>query len=157
MGARTHTPPRSPGAFARFFPGDFGLTRRTNGSARGISLQHNFNRGVFTRLQSFPNVQAPMLARPPDCAYRCSSESTGQPGRLHHAMNLGLPPRNCGIATCLNRAIGTAGLSPAGLWPCRPLQVRYTLPTVKVDLVRRLPVEGSMRKDFVMLADIPTN
>ena len=30
-------------------------------------------------------------------------------------------PRNCGIATCLNRATDTAGLSPAGPWPCRPL------------------------------------
>jgi hypothetical protein len=33
-----------------------------------------------------------------------------------------LPFLNCGIATRLNRAIGAAGLSPAGLWPCRPLQ-----------------------------------
>ena len=28
---------------------------------------------------------------------------------------------SCGIATCLNRAIDMAGLSPAGLQPCRPL------------------------------------
>lgn len=28
---------------------------------------------------------------------------------------------NCGIATWLNRTIVTAGLSPAGLRPCRPL------------------------------------
>ena len=27
----------------------------------------------------------------------------GQPGRLHHAMNMGLPPTNRGIATCPNR------------------------------------------------------
>ena len=37
----------------------------------------------------------------------------------------------CGIATCLNRAIGMAGLSPAGLRPCRPLPrtVRDSLPS----------------------------
>jgi len=35
----------------------------------------------------------------------------------------------CGIATCLNRAIGMAGLSPAGLQPCRllPRTVREPL------------------------------
>ncbi len=43
---------------------------------------------------------------------------------------------NCGIATCLNRAIGMAGLSPAGLQPCRllPRSVRerliHTAPTL---------------------------
>ena len=39
----------------------------------------------------------------------------GQLGLLHHAMNIGLPTMNCGIATYLNRAIGTAGLSLTGL------------------------------------------
>ena len=34
---------------------------------------------------------------------------------------LGVTPKNRGIATCLNRAIGTTGLSPARLRPCRPL------------------------------------
>ena len=33
----------------------------------------------------------------------------------------GVAPVSCGIATCLSRAIGTAGLPPARLWPCRPL------------------------------------
>jgi hypothetical protein len=99
----------------------------------------------FTGLQSFAYVQAPILARPPDCTHRCSSQmanvaassslpmsfkhlgrcpleiSTGQPGRLHHVMNMGLPLMNCGIATRLNRAIVTTGLSPAELRPCRPL------------------------------------
>jgi hypothetical protein len=75
----------------------------------------------FSRLQSFRYVQAPILARPPGCTHRCGSMSTGQPGRLHHAMNMRLPVMNRGIATCLNRATGTAGLSPAGSRPCRPL------------------------------------
>ena len=64
-----------------------------------------------------------MLARPPDCTYRNGSMATGQPGRLHHAMNSGLPSKNCGIATCMNRAICMAELSSAGLWPCRPLHL----------------------------------
>lgn len=72
-------------------------------------------------LQSFLYVQAPILARPPDCTHRCGSKSTGQPGRLHHAMKMWLPITNCGIASCPTRAIDTAGLSPAGLRPCRPL------------------------------------
>ena len=37
----------------------------------------------------------------------------------------GITPRSCGIATCLIRAIGTVGLSPTGLWPCRPLPLRH--------------------------------
>ena len=32
-----------------------------------------------------------------------------------------LPAQSTGIATCLKRAIGTAGLAPAGLQPCRLL------------------------------------
>ena len=72
-------------------------------------------------LQSFLYVQAPTLARPPDRAHRGGSMSSGRLGRLHHAMDERLPCSNCGIATCLNRATDMAGLSPAGLWPCRPL------------------------------------
>src|SRR4029434_3892776 len=45
----------------------------------------------------------------------------GQPGRLHHAMDVWLPSTNCGIATYPNRAMGMTGLSPARLRPCRPL------------------------------------
>ncbi len=96
-------------------------------------------------LQSFTDVQAPILARPPDCTYRCDSQMvnldaprilpmsfkhlgrcpleffTEQPGRLRHAMNMWLPIMNCGIASCLIRAIDTTGLSPVELRPCRPL------------------------------------
>ena len=72
-------------------------------------------------LQSFTHVQAPILARPPGCTHRCGTLPTGQPGRIHHAMNMRLPVMNRGIATRLNRAIDAAGLSPAGLWSYRPL------------------------------------
>jgi len=49
------------------------------------------------------------------------AQSPGRLGRLHHAMNMWLPIMNRGIATCLNRAIGTTGLSPDRLRPFRPL------------------------------------
>jgi len=46
-------------------------------------------------------------------------------------MNVWLPTTNCGIATCLNRAIGTTGLSPVRLRPSRPLHARdCRVPTV---------------------------
>jgi hypothetical protein len=38
--------------------------------------------------------------------------------------------------------------------PCE--LVRHTLPAAKLDLVRRLPIEGCMRKDFVVLVHVPT-
>jgi len=50
-----------------------------------------FPQGILSRLQTFAAfentkaLQAPTLARPPDCAHRWSSESSWQPGRLHHA------------------------------------------------------------------------
>ena len=78
--------------------------------------------GTFSRLQTFHYVQAPILARPPDCTHRYGSNSIGRPGRLHHAWLGWLPAPRCGIATCPTRAIDTAGLSPAGLQPCRLLR-----------------------------------
>jgi len=55
--------------------------------------------GDISGLQTFRNVQAPILARPPGCTYRCKTNPTRQPGRLHHAMDVWLPYTNCGIAT----------------------------------------------------------
>ncbi len=43
-------------------------------------------------------------------------------GRLHHAPLGWLPAPSCGIATYPNRATETAGLSLAGLQPCRLLR-----------------------------------
>lgn len=52
-------------------------------------------RGISGR-QSFDYLQAPQLARPPDCTYRSQddvySRPAEQPGLLHHAMNMELPP-----------------------------------------------------------------
>jgi hypothetical protein len=94
----------------------------------GIGTPNNHRNATSTvenpsRPQSFRYVRAPTLARPPDSTHRWSV-ATRRPGRLRHAMNRRLPSLSRGIATCLNRAIGTAGLSPAGLWPCRPLPIR---------------------------------
>jgi hypothetical protein len=93
-GAWTRTPPRSTGAHTRFFPADIGLTSLLTRSAHGISLQSSFHRGSLSGLQSFANVQAPPLVRPPGCSHRRAGflPVTGRPGRLHHAMCTGLPP-----------------------------------------------------------------
>jgi len=77
---------------------------------------------LISGLQSFHYVQAPILARPSGCTHHWTSNCPGRPSRLHHASPGWLPIPRCGIATCLNRAIGTAGLSPAGLRPCRLLR-----------------------------------
>ena len=53
----------------------------------------NFSDEQISGLQSFRYVQAPTLARPPDCSHRRGSSPSGRPGRLHHAMNVRLPTR----------------------------------------------------------------
>ena len=77
---------------------------------------------IISGLQSFRYVQAPMLARPSGCTHHRATVHPGRPGRLHHAEPMWLPAMGCDIATCLNRATGTAGLAPAGSRPCRPLR-----------------------------------
>lgn len=150
-GAWTRTPPRPTGALARFFPVDDGLTSVLTDSARGTSLHCDFSRGYLTGLQSFTNVQAPMLARPPDRTHRSCAPSQFVPSErrmatflrawicfpatpnavffLHSWAARPFTPRNacfvtiagCGIATCSFRATNTVGLSPTGLQPCRLL------------------------------------
>lgn len=74
IGAWTHTPLRFSGAFTRFFPENIGLTLGQRGSAckYPIIIKQFPMMNQFPRLQSFTNVQAPILACPPDCSYRCS-------------------------------------------------------------------------------------
>lgn len=115
----------SSGALTRFFPTNFDLTLHATSSARWPSRHDsNVHDEHISGLQSFDHLQAPPLARPPDCSYRRSTQPSGQPGRLRHAMHVWLPITNCGIATCLNRAIDTTGLSPVRLRPYRPLHAR---------------------------------
>ena len=49
---------------------------------------------------------------------------------------------NCGIATCLNRATGMAGLSPAGLQPCRLLRPPLVIVTYLEFLEAYLTSDG---------------
>ena len=79
----------------------------------------------FSGLQSFANVQAPQLARPPGCTHRW--HLPGRPGLLHHAGPASLPNTGSGIATYPTRAIGTAGLAPARLYSCRLLSPSLAL------------------------------
>jgi len=81
--------------------------------------------GYLSGLQSFTHVQAPQLARPPGCTHRKTSMCLGRPGRLRHAKPLTVACQSSGIATCLNRVTGTAGLAPAGLRPCRLLMTPF--------------------------------
>jgi len=66
--------PRSipPVLFCPFLPGEH--RPHLSGQRFGLlnSLQCNFNRVLISRLQPFLYVQAPMLARPPGCTYRCN-------------------------------------------------------------------------------------
>jgi hypothetical protein len=86
VGAWTPTPRCPPGALARFFPGDDGLTPILTSSAHTDYPGNAPSTGThFSGLQSVRNVQAPTLASPPGCTHRRSSKPPGQPGRLHHA------------------------------------------------------------------------
>ena len=66
---------------------------------------------------------------------------------------------NSGIATCLNRAIGTTGLAPAGLRPCRLLrrpgrrkkQNRETLNTENLSRFERIVWMAVFRKKLKRL------
>jgi hypothetical protein len=71
IGAWTPTPWCSSGALARFFPEDIGLTFGDRRSAHQTIPAMQLQQGAdITGLQSFSYVQAPILARPPDCTYR---------------------------------------------------------------------------------------
>jgi hypothetical protein len=82
---------------------------------------------IISGLQSFRYVQAPILALPSGCSHHWAKIYSGRPGILRHAELMRLPNMSCGIATCLNRVIGTTGLPPAGLRPCRLLPEPYHL------------------------------
>jgi len=122
IGAWTRTPPHFPGALARFFPENIGLTLVKRGSARW-NAHHNSN---FHDGHHFRGCSHSFMFRLPylldlQVAPTSTASAIGQPGRLHHAMNVWLPYTNRGIATYPNRAIDMAGLSPARLRPFRPL------------------------------------
>ena len=86
----------------------------------------------------------PRLLDPP-VAPTAGLSASGRPSRLHHAELGWLPAPSSGIATCPSRATDTAGLSPAGLQPCRLLLVRGRRRRVRVTAVAKgpkVPVAG---------------
>jgi hypothetical protein len=72
---------------------------------------------VFSRLQPFVNLQAPILAWPTDCSDHQGTVSLRPPGRIHRAVPAPLPVTSSGIATCPNRTIDTTGLVRASALP----------------------------------------
>ena len=120
IGAWTLTPRHFFGALARFFPKNIGLTLDLRGSARSDSRQYTtLMAHAFRGCSHFFMFRLPHLLGPP--VVPTAGTSSRAAGPFTPRNGLGVTPKNCGIATCLNRAIGTAGLSPARLWPCRPL------------------------------------
>ena len=78
VGAWTPTPRCPPGALARFFPGDNGLTPILTSSAHTKYPGKATSTGThISRLQSVRNVQAPTLASPPGCTHRRNSSLLG--------------------------------------------------------------------------------
>src|SRR5271166_2881863 len=69
---------------------------------------------LMFRLHNSPGPQVAPTARP--------LSVLGGRARYTRQNSGSLPAQSTGIATCLKRATGTAGLAPAGLRPCRPLR-----------------------------------
>ena len=92
-GAWTRTPQCPFGALTRFFPKGIGLTSVGTGSAHQTHPQCNFNDGRISGLQSFANVQAPILARPPDCTHRCGFNPQGGRAVYTTHISVGYLPR----------------------------------------------------------------
>ena len=80
-------------------------------------------RRLFTRLQSFANVQASRFARHPGCTYRRVPIGTpGSRGFYVHAYLGLLPPQAVDMLAVRNRAIdGMGTFTPQDSQPCRLL------------------------------------
>src|SRR5215469_677946 len=95
------------GARACYFPDVIGLPQRGVSWLPASFHARDFFVGSFSRLQTFPYVQAPKFARLPDRAHRCGL-AAGRPRLLH-------PGRACFVASARteyasrpNQAIGGA-------------------------------------------------
>ncbi len=99
------------GALTRFFPHDIGLPDvRTRSSASQYPYS-DFRMGLFSRLQSFTDVQARRFARHPDCSYR-SAYTLGSRGFYVRAYHGSLPPRAPDMLTVRFGQLTVRGLSP---------------------------------------------
>jgi len=87
------------GASARFFPLGVGLPYVKTRSALHNAPYSDFRTAAISGLQSFANVQAPSLARPPGCAYRCAEHRAAGPFTSRYA--LAITRASCDIATYL--------------------------------------------------------
>jgi len=120
VGAWTLTPRRLFGAITRFFPKSLGLTRVLRGSARSdVAIIQLQRRTQFRGCSQFVMFRLPHLLDPQVVPTARNTSWAAEPFTPRNGLEV--TPKNCGIATCLNRAIGTTGLSPVRLRPCRPL------------------------------------
>ena len=95
----THTPPCPPGACTHFFPGVVGLTLRETRSAHESIPAMRLRQGAVFRGCSHSLMFSLPHSLDPPVAPTAIPESTGRPGRLHHASPGELPRPGCGIAT----------------------------------------------------------
>ena len=113
-------PAASPRCICPFLPGEHRPHVRSETFGTPIFFSH-----IATSVgHAFRGCSHSVMFRPP-----CSLDPQVAPTAKNNLLRAAGPftPRieyvvahiNCGIATCLNRAIGMAGLSPAGLQPCR--------------------------------------
>ncbi len=86
-----------------------------------ISPQSSFDGASKFRGCSHSLMFRPPHSLDPPAAPTAEENPPGRPGRIHRAELGWLPAPSSGITTCPNRAIGMAGLSPAGMQPCRLL------------------------------------
>jgi len=114
-------PRRPPRVLAQSFPEDPGLASREPRSADGSIPATQLPQGTHFRGGSHSLRFRLPRSLGPQIAPTATPRGAEPPGRLHHASPGWLPRPGCGIATCPFWAIDMAGLSPAGLQPCRPL------------------------------------
>jgi len=120
MGAWTLTPRCLFGAPTRFFPKSIGLTldlrRSAHQTPSAMQLQQStlFRGCSHSVMFRLPCLLDPQVAPTAVTKHRAAKPFTPRNENVVTHINRG-------ITTCLNRAIDMAGLSPAGLQPCRPL------------------------------------
>jgi hypothetical protein len=117
------TPWCSPGALARFFPGDIGLTSDVTRSAHQMIPAMQLQQG-----ETFRGCRHSLMFRLPrslglPIAPTAETQSLQGGQAVYTTQPPGwLPTPGCGIATHPTRATDATGLSPARLQPCRLLR-----------------------------------
>ncbi len=101
------------GALTRFFPWNFGHPPVITRLAPYKTPHNDFSADLFSRLQSFSNVQAPGFARHPDRSYRCILTHTqGSCDFYFRAEHELLPSRASDMLTVRTGQLTVWGLSP---------------------------------------------